>query len=149
VERTDEIVFFHQDILQPNILTSVLQGRRQSSSSAAGSVRTPKAPTNEQQESDDCVDILVIDHLRCPSRVRANRRAVRSSPLLCELLHAAPPPRPPDFRPEIMLDDAAPSMAELRPYTVIQVYIRNPFFMTAYCTPVQYYGLVFHFARSL
>lgn len=70
---------------------------------------------------EDKVQILVIDELRCPMRVVAGRRALRSSPVLRGMLQSAPPPRPPDYRPEIVLDAAADGFADLGPYSVIQV----------------------------
>jgi hypothetical protein len=83
--------------------------------------RRPSGGDVVSAPEEDMVQILVIDALRCPMRVVAGRRALRSSPVLRGMLQSAPPPRPPDYRPEIVLDAAADGFADLAPYNVIQV----------------------------
>ncbi len=71
--------------------------------------------------AEDMVQVLVVDELRCPTRLLAGRRALRASPVLRGMLQSAPPPRPPDYRPEIVLDAAADGFSSLRPYGIIEV----------------------------
>ena len=97
--------------------------RRQSDSPIVrqrrSSVGEGSAPV--EVSGEDMVQVLVVDELRCPTRVMAGRRALRASPVLRGMLQSAPPPRPPDYRPEIVLDAAADGFSSLRPYGIIEV----------------------------
>jgi hypothetical protein len=99
--------------------------RRQSSGSTPATIAARRRPSEtliaELPSGEDMVDVLVLDEIRCPIRFAVGRLALRSSPILRGKLHAAPPPRPPDYRPEIVLDAAASEFDELRPYNVVQV----------------------------
>jgi hypothetical protein len=96
--------------------------RRQADSPIARQLRSSIGEGLTSVElSEDMVQVLVVDELRCPTRVIAGRRALRASPILRGMLQSAPPPRPPDYRPEIVLDAAADGFTSLRPYGIIEV----------------------------
>ena len=101
--------------------------RRQADEEGKAAAVTPVQRPRRSSRADalpeeDMVNVLVLDEIRCPTRVVAGRRALRSSPVLRGMLASAPPPRPPDNRPEIILDAAADGFADLRAYGIVQVH---------------------------
>jgi hypothetical protein len=97
--------------------------RRQADSPIARQRRSSivEGSASVEVSGEDMVQVLVVDELRCPTRVIAGRRALRASPVLRGMLQSAPPPRPPDYRPEIVLDAAADGFSSIRPYGIIEV----------------------------
>ncbi len=101
--------------------------RRQADSLVSTVARQRRSSIGEasvEVSGEDMVQVLVVDELRCPTRVVAGRRAIRTSSILRSMLQSAPPPRPPDYRPEIVLDAAADIFSSLRPYGIIEVALR-------------------------